>query len=163
MAENTNITNKEIIQISTGMKTFTLVGDDGNKVDIKMNPTDVNFAARLFDCFENLQTKAEAYKAQIESGELTDRETVELTTKVDMEMRDALEVIFRKDVVTPLIGDTNIYAASDGFPIWANIIISVRDRMDVELDEQMKKQSERIDYYTKKYKMPQDFKRKGRK
>lgn len=162
MAETKNA-NTELIQISTGIKTYTLVGDDGCKVSIKINPTDANFAARLFDTFEELQKTAEEYQKQLESGNLTNRETIDLTRQVDREMRDALEVIFGKDVVTPLIGDANVYSVGDGLPVWANIILTVRDKMDVELDEAQKRQSERIDFYTRKYKVPQDFKRKTRK
>ena len=66
-------------------------------------------------------------------------------------MKETINGIFGKDVMTPLIGDMSAYAMADGLPVWANIILAIIDVMDASITEEAKKSATRIDKYTKKY------------
>ena len=131
------------IQINTGAREFNL----GGKVSVWFNPTDTTFLERMRDVFLQMQSKQEDIARRIADAE----DVYEESRKIDAEMREALERVFGVDVVTPLIGDMNVYALADGLPIWAQILISTMDVIQKTVEEERKKSEQKIKEYTKKY------------
>jgi len=134
------------ISVNTGIKEFSLA----DKVSVFFNPSDTSFAQKIFDVFMALEDKQNEYIERIkEIGENPEIFTV--GKEMDAEMRGAINGIFGIDVITPLIGDCNVYALADGMPIWANLLTAVIDVMDETVKAETKKSKEKIDKYTKKY------------
>lgn len=131
------------IQINTGAREFNL----GGKVSVWFNPTDTTFLERMRDVFLQMQSKQEDIARRIADAE----DVYEESRKIDAEMRDALKNIFGVDVVTPLIGDMNVYALADGLPIWAQILISTMDVIQKTVEEERNKSVQKIKEYTEKY------------
>lgn len=134
------------INVNTGVKEFNLAG----KVSVFFNPSDITFAQRIYETFMALEEKQNAYIERIkEIGE--DPEIFVIGAEMDAEMREIINGIFKTDVITPLIGDCNVYALADGLPIWANLLTAILDVMDETVKEETQKSKQRIDKYTKKY------------
>lgn len=134
------------ITVDTGIREFSL----GGKVSVWFNPSDVAFAERIFEAFKTLEDKQNEYTTRLKNiGE--DPEIFSFGREVDTEMRERVNSIFGKDVVTPLIGDCNIYALAGGLPIWANLLTAVLDVMDETVQAEAKKSKQRVEKYTKKY------------
>ncbi len=131
------------IQINTGAKEFNL----GGKVSVWFNPTDTTFLERMRDVFLQMQSEQEDIARRIADAE----DVYEESRKIDAEMREALERVFGVDVVTPLIGDMNVYALADGLPIWAQILISTMDVIQKTVEEERNKSVQKIKEYTEKY------------
>ena len=147
----------EKLNISTGVKEYSL----NDKVSVWFNPTDADFMTRVFDTFDALEKKQDEYSKAITSSKST-RESLDVMAKMNEEMRQLLSDLFGTDIVTPLIGDTNVYAFSDGMPIWANIMLAVIDKMEGEQAEQIKLSKKRMAKYTAKYEAS-DHKKKAKK
>ena len=132
--------------IDTGLVEYRL----NDAVSIYINPTDSTFAQKLFDTFDEFDKKQEEYQHRI-TAETDNRLIWQLSRDLDKEMRDKINSLFGADIVTPLIGDMNIYALAEGMPIWANIIMAIVDEMSESVVEEKKKSSARVKAYTKKY------------
>ncbi len=144
------------LTIDTGLREYNLNG----KVTVTFNPTDSIFIGKIYDTFSDLEEKEKEYKKQMENA--TAKEVLELSQQLNVEMRGILEDIFGVDVVTPLIGNANVYALAEGLPVWANILLAIIDELDDASVEEQAKTNARIAYYTKKYQV-RDHKRKGSK
>lgn len=131
------------INVSTGTREFNL----GGKVSVFFNPTDASFLSRMRDAFAEMQSKQEDLTQR-----LADAEDVFVeSAKVDAEMRESLNKIFGKDVVTPLIGDMNVYSLADGLPIWAQILTAIMETIEKCVNEERAKSEKKIQEYTAKY------------
>lgn len=147
----------EKLNISTGLKEYSLNG----KVSVWFNPTDSVFISRIFETFDALEKKQDEYGAKI--AEATDiKESLAIMSGMNEEMRDKLAELFGQDIITPLIGSTNVYALSDGLPVWANIMLAIMDQVEGEYKEQTKLSKKRMAKYTAKYEAP-DHKKKTKK
>ena len=134
------------ITVDTGIREFNL----GGKVSVWFNPSDVFFAERIFEAFRTLEDKQNEYTDRLRNiGE--DPKIFQFGHELDKDMRERVNSIFGQDVVTPLIGDCNVYALAGGLPIWANILTAVLDVMDDTVKEETKKSKQRVGKYTNKY------------
>ena len=132
------------ISFDNGVKEYNL----GGKVTVEFNPTDVEFANRMFDAFSALDAKTEEYQRRITEDKTN---VFTISREMDAEMRDIINGLFGKDVCTLLVGDINIYARADGLPVWANLSLAVMDVMEVTAQAEDKAAQKRIEKYTKKY------------
>lgn len=134
------------ISVNTGIKEFNLAG----KVSVFFNPSDVTFAKKIYDVFMALEDKQREYIDRLkEVGE--EPEIFAIGHEMDAEMRELINGIFGIDVITPLIGDCNVYALADGLPIWANLLTAILDVMDETVKEETQKSKQRVEKYTSKY------------
>ena len=134
------------LNIETGIVTFSLNG----KVDVSFNPTDSAFVKRLFDAFDYLDSKQEAYKAEIEK--VADRKKVfEIARERDKEMREVLDGVFDVPVCAALFGNMNVYALANGLPVWCNLMLAVMEEVDTSFAREQKATNARITKYTAKY------------
>lgn len=134
------------LKFDTGLVTFSLNG----VCDVSFNPTDSAFVQRLFDAFNTLDRKQEAYKAEIEK--MSDKGKIfEIAKERDREMREILDGIFEAPVCDALFGSMNVYALADGLPVWCNLMFAVMDEIDTSFAREQKATNARITKYTAKY------------
>ena len=135
------------ITFSTGLVSYSLNG----KCEVSFNPTDSAFVERLFETFNTLDKKQEAYRAEIEKT--SDRlEIFRIARARDAEMRKMIDGAFGAPVCEALFGSMNVYALADGLPVWCNLMLAVMDEIDTGFAREQKLTNPRIAKYTAKYK-----------
>ena len=134
------------LNFSTGLVTYQLNG----AVAVTFNPTDSAFVERLFNTFDALDRKQEAY--QKEAGEGTDLQGFfERVRGLDMEMRAMIDETLGQPVCGALFGGMNVYAIADGLPVWCNLMLALIDEVDTTFARERKAINPRIQKYTAKY------------
>lgn len=134
------------LNFSTGLVTYRLNG----VCEVSFNPTDSAFVEKLYNTFNELDKKQDAYKAEIEKvGDK--REIFDIARKRDAEMRAMIDDVFGKPICEPLFGAMNVYALSDGLPVWCNLMLAVMDEIDTSFTREQKLTNPRISKYTAKY------------
>lgn len=136
------------LSFSTGLVEYTINGVGSAKVTF--NPTDASFVERLYSTFEELDRKQEQYKAEAESA-TGKREIFDVARKWDQEMRAMIDDVLEASICDTVFGTMNVYAMSDGFPIWANLMLTILDQVDGGFERERDKTSARLEKYTKKY------------
>lgn len=134
------------LNFETGLVTYSING----RCELSFNPTDSTFVEKLFNAFDTLDKKQEAYKAEAEKT-ANKREVFETARKMDEEMRDIINEVFGLDVCAPLFGEMNVYALADGLPVWSNLMLAIMDEVDTTFAREQKQTNSRISKYTKKY------------
>ena len=134
------------LNFATGVVTFTVNG----KCDISFNPTDSAFVERLFNAFDTLDKKQEAYKTEI-SKVGGNREIFDIARRRDEEMREMIDGVFERPVCRDLFGGMNVYAMAYGLPVWCNFLLTVMDEVDTTFAREQKLTNPRIQKYTAKY------------
>lgn len=134
------------LNFDTGLVTYDLNG----RTQVTFNPTDSAFVEKLFNAFDLLDKKQEAYKAEVERTS-NNREIFDTARKMDGEMREVVNDIFGFDVCTAVFGNMNVYAMAGGLPVWANMMLAVMDEIDTSFAREQKATNPRIEKYTKKY------------
>lgn len=140
----------DIISINSGVVRKTLETTDGKTCELALNATDSTFVEKLFNAFDTLDKKQEAYKAEVEKT-ANKREVFETARKMDEEMRDIIADVFGFDICSALFGCMNVYALADGLPVWANLMLAIMDEVDTAFSREQKATNPRISKYTKKY------------
>lgn len=134
------------LNFDTGIKTFSV----NDKTEVSFNPTDSNFVERLFNTFNDLDKKQEAYKE--EASKTADRRKLfDLARRRDAEMREMIDGIFQQPVCGDVFGDMNVYALADGFPVWSNFLLVVMEQIDTTFAREQKATNPRLQKYTAKY------------
>ncbi len=134
------------LNFDTGIKTFSVNG----KVEVSFNPTDAFFVERLYSTFEELDRKQDSYKAEV-SREGDKRKIFEIARRMDGEMREMIDGIFQQPVCEEIFGGMNVYALSEGLPVWCNFLLAIMDETDTTFAREQKATNPRIQKYTAKY------------
>lgn len=134
------------LNFATGVVTFAVNGVH----DISFNPTDSAFVERLFDAFDLLDKKQDAYKAEVERT-ANSREVFATARKMDGEMREIIDGVLGSGVCGAVFGGMNVYALADGLPVWCNLLMAVMDEVDTTFAREQKATNPRIQKYTAKY------------
>lgn len=135
------------INFSTGLVTYSING----KFDVTFNPTDSAFVEKLFNTFSALDAKQDSYKQEIE-GIKDNAKIFEIARSRDAEMRQMIDDVFDGSPVSAAVfGGMNVYALSDGLPVWANLLLAVMDEIDTSFAAEQRKTNPRIAKYTEKY------------
>lgn len=134
------------IQLDLGIVTYRL----NDAVEISFNPTDAAYVERIYNTFEELDKKQEAYRAEAQKAEK--REVFQLARRRDAEMREMVDAALGAEVCGPLFGGMNIYAMSGGLPLWANLLLAIMDEIDTTFAREQKLTNPRIRKYSEKYK-----------
>lgn len=133
------------LNFDTGIVTYSV----NESCEVSFNPTDSAFVEKLFNAFDSLDKKQDAYKAEIEKiGDK--REIFEIARKRDTEMREIIDEIFGP-VSSSLFGSMNVYAIANGLPVWCNFLLAVMDEVDTTFAREQKATNPRIAKYTSKY------------
>lgn len=134
------------LNFATGVVTFSVNGVH----DISFNPTDSAFVERLFDAFDLLDKKQDAYKAEVERT-ANSREVFDTARKMDGEMREIIDGVLGDGTSAAVFGGMNVYALADGLPVWCNLLMAVMDEVDTTFAREQKATNPRIQKYTAKY------------
>ena len=135
------------IRFDTGVVPFDLNG----KTTIEFNPTDSVIVEKIYNTFEELDKKQDAYKAEVEKC-ANKREVFDIARRRDQEMRAIIDDLFGKPICDELFGSMNIYALADGLPVWCNLMLAVIDQIDTTFSRQQKLTNPRVAKYTEKWK-----------
>ena len=136
---------KELV-FDTGLVTFNINGT----CEVAFNPTDSEFVKRLFDAFDTLDKKQDAYKAEIEK--IGDKKQIfEISRRRDEEMREIIDGVFDAPISEAVFGSMNVYALANGLPVWCNLMLAVMDEIDTTFAKETKATDARIKKYTEKY------------
>lgn len=135
------------IRFDTGVVSFNI----NDAVTIEFNPTDSEVVEKIYNTFEELDKKQDAYKAEVERC-ADKKEIFEIARRRDQEMRDMLDGLFGKPICAPLFGMMNVYAMADGLPVWCNLMLAVIDQIDTTFSRQKKLTDPRIKKYTERWK-----------
>lgn len=133
------------IQFDSGVKEYTI----NDKFTIQFNPTDTNFARKLYGVFDDLDKKEEAYRNMPDEG---GEAAFERNRARDRDIRASIDGVLGSGASAALFGDINAYALADGLPIWANLMLAIIDEMDASIKGEQKKTNPRVEKYTARYK-----------
>ena len=133
------------INFDTGLVEHNING----KCKVVFNPTDLSFAERIFNAFDALDAKQDAYTSKIKEE---DARTVFDTARVmDAEMRELIDEAFEAPVSDAVFGKMNVYAVAGGLPGWCNLFLAVIDEMDSAFAREKKQTNPRIQKYVARY------------
>jgi len=135
------------ITFDTGVVSFDLNG----KTTIEFNPTDSVIVEKIYNTFDELDRKQDAYKAEVEKCG-NKREIFDIARRRDAEMRAIIDDLFGKPICDDLFGGMNIYALADGLPVWCNLMLAVIDQIDTTFSREQKAANPRVAKYTAKWK-----------
>lgn len=136
----------DTLNFQTGLAAFSVNGG----AELSFNPTDSNFVERLFDTFDTLDGKQDAYKEEI--SKIGDkREVFVVARRRDAEMREMINGVFGAPVCADIFGTMSTYAMADGLPVWCNFLLAVMDKVDTTFAREQKATNPRIAKYTAKY------------
>lgn len=134
------------LNFNTGIITYSL----NNRCDVSFNPTDSAFVEKLFNAFDTLDKRQEAYKHEVERTS-NNKEIFDTARNMDAEMRKIINEVFGLDICTALFDEMNVYALADGLPVWANLMLTIMDEIDTTFAREQKQTNARITKYTSKY------------
>lgn len=136
---------KEIV-FDTGVVEYEING----AYTIRFNPTDSNFAERLYLAFDELDKKQDAYRDEnISDG----KEAFRVNRARDNEMRKTIDGVLGDGASQAIFANMDVYAMSDGLPAWANLMLAIIDEMDNSIKAERQKTNPRVAKYTARYKL----------
>ena len=135
------------IKFDTGVVSFNLNG----KATIEFNPTDSVIVEKIYNTFDELDKKQDAYKSEIEKC-ANKRDIFDIARRRDQEMRDMIDGLFEKPICSDLFGGMNVYAMADGLPVWCNLMLAIIDQIDTTFSREQKATNPRVKRYTEKWK-----------
>lgn len=136
----------EELKFETGLVQFNING----KSCVTFNPTDCSFVERIFNAFDTLDKRQDAYNEEVKKA-ADNQEIFAIARRRDAEMREIIDGVFGAPVCADIFGDVNVYAMADGLPIWANLMLAVMDKVDTTFAMEKKRTNPRIAKYTAKY------------
>jgi len=107
------------------------------KVEISFIPTDSAFVERLFNTFDTLDKKQDAYKAESEAVK-SKREIFDIDRKWDLEMCGMIDAALGQPVCDAVFGQINVFALADGLPVWANLLLPIMEEIDTPFTREQK-------------------------
>lgn len=134
------------LSISTGLVAYNLNG----AAQVTFNPTDASFVERLFNTFDTLDKRQDAYKEEVEKASGS-REIFDIAHKRDEEMRAMIDDALGQPVCDSIFGGMNVYAMADGFPVWCNLMLAIIDEIDTTFAQEQKATNPRLQKYLSKY------------
>lgn len=137
----------DIISFETGLKTFSL----NDKCEVTFNPTDVSFLEKLYNAAEQLDARQERFRDESKNPENAAK-LFELARVCDAEIREIIDGLFDAPVCAAVFPEVSMFAVGDGFPVWANLLYAVVDKMDGSLTAEKATAQKRIRKYSAKYK-----------
>ena len=135
------------LNIPTGLKEYNI----NDKCTVVFNPTDPNFIERVFTAFNDLDEKMDEYREAIRN-EKDGIKVFQIAHDMDTEMRAVIDETLGAEVCEPVFGTISVYAAADGLPLWANLLLAIIEEMDDAFAREKKASNPRIKKYTDKFK-----------
>lgn len=136
---------KELV-FDSGVVSYSLNG----KCEVSFNPGDQTFAERFYNALEKMGNMQEGYSKQAE-GIDDPQKAFDLAKKRDEEMGAVLDGLFNAPVCETVFGDMSLCAFANGLPVWINLMLSILDEIEENLDKIEKQADPRIEKYKAKY------------
>lgn len=133
------------LNVAAGLETFKING----VCEVAFCPTDPIFVEKLYNVFDSLDRKQEAYAAEIEKAQK--REIFDIARRRDAELREMVNDVFGFDICSAVFGSVSVCALSDGLPLWANLMLAIMEEVDSGFEREQKLTNPRIEKYTAKY------------
>lgn len=134
------------LNFDSGVVTYSLNG----KCEVSFNPSDSQFAERLYSIFDELDKEQEHHKELVEKASGT-KEIFKIARETDAEMRKKIDGLFCAPVCEKLFDNVSLCALANGFPLWANLLIAISDEMGNAMDGEQQMSKQRITKYTAKW------------
>jgi len=135
------------INFDTGLVRFTV----NDCYEMTFNPTDSNFAEKLYNVFNILHDKQDEYKTRVESAGSDNRKIFGVVRELDGEMRELVDSVAGPGASDQIFGTMNLYALAGGLPVWANLLLSIMDELDTAFTREQKLTNPRIKKYLDRY------------
>lgn len=128
------------LNFNTGRLTYIVNGN----CELSFNPSDAEFAGKLFDVFSSFARK-------YEKAEHDPEEVFSALKERDKWMRTEIDNLFGEPICDKIFGNMSVCALADGLPVWANFMLSVIDEIDKGITNEQKKTNPRVQKYMQKY------------
>lgn len=119
---------------------------------VRFNPADEGFLEVLYGLIGKLDELAQERRKKTDRAGEDWAKRFEYARACDERMRRAVDDVFGEGFCADVFGSVRLTAAADGLTVAENLIWSVVDRMDEDIKANLNRRSERIRYYTEKYK-----------
>lgn len=133
------------LNVAAGLETFKING----VCEVVFCPTDPVFVEKLYNVFDSLDQKQEAYAEEIQKAQK--HEIFTIARKRDAELREMVNEVFGFDICSAVFGSVSVCAMADGLPLWSNLMLAVMDEVDSSFEREQKRTNPRIEKYTAKY------------
>lgn len=138
------------LTFDTGVQKYTV---NGVEDVFRINPTDTEFIGRLSDAFETLnglwKNRGDTVEEDMKSDDL--KQIVSGMRKMDGKTRQTIDSLLGEGVSEQVFGSVSTYALVDGFPVWANFLLSLMEDCDKAYQRERKLSNPRLEKYLKKY------------
>ncbi len=141
-------TKRKELNFDDGRVTYSINGC----AEVVFNPTDTAFVERLNNAFELLDKKQEEQKKRINSIGSEKREIFRVARELDAEMREIIDGVFEQPICNAVFKNYNVYALSNGLPVWSVLLLTIMDEVDAGFERSQKQQNPLLKKYTAKYK-----------
>ncbi len=136
------------LTIKDGVEEYSL----NDRVTVSFNPTDMAFTERLTRAFEELEALQEKARDLVASIDGDDPRPLFADLRaIDKDMRQVVDRLFEQEVSDALFQGVRLYAASEGLPVWNNLLLALVDEIDAAYRREKKAMDERIRKYTERY------------
>lgn len=133
------------LRIGTGLTTYRI----NDACEVSINPTDFAFIEGLYNVFDALRKRQEAYQQQLDKSD--HKAIFQAARAANEEIRSDINSLFGFDICKEVFGPLNVCALSDGLPLWENLLLSFIDLAEDSVEAQQKQRSARMEKYTSKY------------
>lgn len=136
---------KELV-FDSGVGSYSING----KCEVSFNPADHVFAERFYNAFDDMGKLQDEYAKRADA--LHDpSEAFSLARQRDGEMGKILDSLFNAPVCEAVFGNMSLCAFANGFPVWLNLMLSILDEIEANIDDIQKQADPRIAKYKAKY------------
>lgn len=139
------------LNIDDGLVAYSV---NGGKATITFNPTDASFFKRLYDAFSKLS----AMQDSVNEKHIDDapEKVYEAMNDISAQMKAQIDETLAPFCNVPSIceavyGGMNLWAYSNGVPVWCNLVLSLIDTAEGAAAEQKTLSKTAMEKYTKKY------------
>lgn len=138
----------EELNFALGVQEFAVNGGRS----VRFNPADEGFLEALYGLLAKLGELTDERTKKTEKAGENWAKRFELAKACDDRMRKEMDSVFGEGFCADVFGSVRLTAAADGLSVAENFIWSVVDRMDEGIKANLARRSERIRFYTDKYK-----------
>ena len=139
----------EELNFALGVKEFKVNGGR----TVRFNPADEGFLEVLYGLIGKLDELAQTRRKKTEKAGEDWAKRFEYAKSCDEQMRRAVDDVFGDGFSADVFGAVRLTAAADGLTVAENLIWTLVDRMDEDVKANLARRSERVRYYTDKYKL----------
>lgn len=134
------------LNFDSGIVSYSING----KCEVSFNPADRVFAEKLYRSIDAMDKLQNDYAKKGE--ELNGPEgAFDLARERDEKMAEVLDGLFNAPVCAAVFGDMSLCAFAHGFPVWLNLMLTIVDEIDNNIDDIKGQAEARIAKFKAKY------------